>query len=306
MLGKKIQRIKTITEYHNSRDLPKPQHPLISLIDYSTIRHSPENNSVSWVFDFYSIALKRNFAAKIKYGQSDYDFDGGVLFFIAPGQVFTILAEKESDHKRSGWMLLVHPDFLLHAPLSKKIKQYDYFGYSVNEALFLSEKEETILTGILQQMQQEYHSNIDAFSQELIVAQLELLLIYAERFYHRQFITRKIPNHRILNQLEDLLTQYFNSEALSANGLPTVQYIAEALHVSPNYLSNLLNVLTGRSTQQHIHDRLIDKAKEQLTTTTLTVSEIAYTLGFEHTQSFSRLFKSKTKKSPGQFRQSFN
>ena len=190
--------------------------------------------------------------------------------------------------------------------LAKTIKQYEYFDYSVHEALFLSDKEETAIVGILQSIQQEYQSNIDNFSQDIIIAQLELLLVHADRFYHRQFITRKITNHKILDRLEEILTDYFNSDDLVNKGLPSVQHIAETLNVSPNYLSDLLKVLTGQSTQQHIHDKLIEKAKLKLSTTDLSVSEIAYELGFEHPQSFSKLFKAKTDLSPMKFRQSFN
>jgi len=172
--------------------------------------------------------------------------------------------------------------------------------------LFLSEKEETTITSLVQNMELEYHSNIDKFSQDIIIAQVELLLNYADRFYHRQFITRKITNHKILDRLEDILTEYFTSDNLVKKGLPTVQYIAETLNVSPGYLSGLLKMLTGQSTQQHIHDKLIEKAKEKLSATDLSVSEIAYALGFEHSQSFSKLFKTKTKLSPLEFRQSFN
>jgi AraC-like DNA-binding protein len=279
---------------------------LISLIDYGSIKHSTENNPISWVFDFYSISLKRDFNAKIKYGQQKYDFDEGIMFFISPGQVFSIEVEKNAALKHSGWILLVHPDFLWNTPLAKAIKQYEYFDYSVNEALFLSEKEEATIISTLQNIQQEYHSNIDKFSQNIIIAQLEVLLSYAERFYHRQFITRKITNHTILNRLEDVLTQFFNSDPLPKKGLPTVHYITEKLNVSPSYLSGLLKVLTGQTTQQHIHEKLIAIAKEKLSTTSLSVSEIAYELGFEHSQSFSKLFKAKTSLSPLEFRQSFN
>jgi AraC family transcriptional regulator, transcriptional activator of pobA len=208
--------------------------------------------------------------------------------------------------KRSGWMLLIHPDFLWNTSLAKTIKQYEYFDYSTHEALFLSEKEEATIISLMKNMEQEYRSNIDKFSQDIIIAQLELLLNYADRFYHRQFITRKIANHQILNRLEDVVNEYFNSDDLGKKGLPTVQYIAGALNVSPNYLSGLLKVLTGQSTQQHLHDKLIEKAKEKLSTSDLSVSEIAYELGFEHPQSFSKLFKSKTNVSPLEFRQSFN
>jgi AraC-like DNA-binding protein len=195
---------------------------------------------------------------------------------------------------------------LWNTPLAKGIKQYEYFDYSVNEALFLSEKEEAMMKGIPQNIQPEYHSNIDRFSQSIIIAKIELLVIYAERFYQRQFITRKITNHKILDRLEDILTDYFNSDDLVEKGLPTVQSIAEAVSVSPNYLSGLLKLLTGQSTQQHIHDKLIEKAKEKLTTTDLSVAQIAYELGFEYLQTFSKLFKTKTNLSPSEFRQSFN
>ncbi|WP_184544809.1 helix-turn-helix domain-containing protein [Mucilaginibacter sp. FT3.2] len=298
-------RFKTISEFHQGRNLPKPEHPLISVINLETINNMPAGE-ISLVKDFYSIALKRNFNLKMKYGQHEYDFNDGVMFFMAPGQVFKIEVEHDTPLKQSGWMLLFHPDFLWNTPLAKTIKQYEYFDYSVNEALFLSEKEETIIGGIMQNIQQEYHSNIDKFSQDIIVAQLELLLTYSERFYQRQFITRKIASHQILDRLEDTLAAYFNGDALARKGLPTVAYIAEALNVSPNYLSGLLKVLTGQSTQQHIHHKLIEKAKEKLSTTNLSVSEIAYELGFGHPQSFSKLFKIKTQVSPLEFRQAFN
>jgi len=300
------RRIKTISEYHQVMGLPKPEHPLISVINLESIKHVRAIEPISLVFDFYSISLKRNCNAKFRYGQQEYDFDEGVMFFMAPNQVFGIESTNAEGLKRSGWILFVHPDFLWHTPLAKTIKQYEYFDYSVNEALFLSEKEETTIIGIMQNIQQEYRSNIDKFSQDIIIAQLEVLLNYSDRFYHRQFITRKITNHGLLNRLEDILTEYFNGDTLVKKGLPTVQYIAETLNVSPNYLSGLLKVLTGQSTQQHIHDKLIEKAKEKLSTTGLSVSEIAYELGFEHSQSFSKLFKTKTNLSPMEFRQSFN
>jgi AraC-like DNA-binding protein len=297
-------RIKTITAYHRYRDLPTPEHPLISLVDFESIKLAATGVPEVLILDFYSIALKRNFNGKLKYGQQEYDFDEGIMTFMAPGQILTIEAYEELKH--SGWLLLVHPDFLWNTSLASKIKQYEYFSYSVNEALHLSEKEETTIIGMMQDIAQEYRSNIDQFSQNVIIARLELLLAYAERFYHRQFITRKISNHKILTRLEEILTAYFNSDDLARKGLPTVQYIAGALNVSPNYLSGLLKALSGQSTQQHIHDKLIEKAKEILSTTDLSVSEIAYALGFEHSQSFSKLFKVKTNLSPQEFRRSFN
>ncbi len=190
--------------------------------------------------------------------------------------------------------------------MANGIKKYEYFDYSVNEALFLSEKEEATLNGIIHNIKQEYHSNIDKFSQSIIISQIETLLNYADRFYQRQFITRKINNHQILDRLEKLLSNYFESETIITEGLPTVHFVAESLNISTSYLSGLLKVLTGQSTQQHIHNKLIEKAKEKLSTTNLSVSEIAYELGFEHSQSFSKLFKNKTKLTPIKFRAAFN
>ncbi|NGF57258.1 AraC family transcriptional regulator [Parapedobacter sp. SGR-10] len=299
-------RVKTISQFHQLRGLPKPEHPLISIVDYSSVKR-PTGTEVSWIFDFYQIAIKRGIDGKFRYGQQAYDFDEGMMFFIAPHQVFSVQVDQHSvAKKRSGWMLLIHPDFLWNTPLARGIKQYGFFDYSVNEALFLSEKEEKTLDGILANIRQEYHSNIDKFSKQIIISHIEALLNYAERFYNRQFITREKTNHQILARLEKLLSDYFNSDDVISRGLPTVQYVAEKLNVSAGYLGSLLRVLTGQNTQQHIHERLIEKAKEKLATTNLSVSEIAYELGFEHSQSFSKLFKAKTKLSPLAFRQSFN
>lgn len=298
-------RIKTISDFHALRGLPKPEHPLITVVNMDDMQLPKAGNNVNCILDFYSISIKRALNLKYRYGQQQYDFNEGVMFFMAPGQVFGIEIGN-GDTKHSGWLLLVHPDFFWNTSLAKTIKQYDFFDYAVNEALFLSEKEENTIVNLMKNIQQEYHSNIDKFSQDIIIAQIELLLSYAERFYNRQFITRKITNHQVLDRLEQLLENYFNDDELLSKGLPTVQYVAESLNMSPNYLSSMLKVLTGQSTQQHIHEKLIEKAKEKLSTTELSVSEIAYELGFEHPQSFSKLFKAKTNQSPLEFRQSFN
>jgi len=298
--------IKTIAEYHRFMELPKPEHPLVSVVKFEDIKRQPNNCPSSIIHNFYSIALKKNFKQKLKYGQQDFDFDEGVMHFMSPKQVLTIQASSEEAFEHSGWLLLIHPDFLWNTPLSKKIKQYEYFSYKLNEALFLSDKEENLVTDIIEKIAQEYHTPIDNFSQDVMIAQIELLLTYAERFYQRQFITRKIANHSLLNQLDILLTEYFKTENSVHEGIPTVQFIAEQLNISANYLSRLLQLLTGQSTKQFIHDKLIDLAKEKLSTTDLSVSEIAYSLGFEHPQSFSKLFKNKTNVSPLAFRYSFN
>jgi AraC-like DNA-binding protein len=298
--------IKTIAQYHRLMDLPKPEHPLVSVIQFENMKHPQGSSPKSIMHNFYSVALKKDFNAKLRYGQQEFDFDEGVMHFMSPKQILSVEVDATEELKHKGWLLLIHPDFLWNTPLAKKIKQYEYFSYNLNEALHLSEKEEVLVTTIMQNIAQEYHSNIDSLSQDVIIAQIELLLTYSERFYQRQFITRKISNHKILNQLEDLLSKYFTSDSLANKGIPTVQYISEGLNVSPNYLSRLLKLLTGQSTKQFVHDKLIDLAKEKLSTTSLSVNEIAYDLGFEHPQSFSKLFKAKTNLSPLQFRQSFN
>jgi len=308
MNSHKLFRLSTITEYHRAAGLPKPTHPLISVVHMDDITLPIAEIPFSLIFDFYSISLKKMQHAKFKYGQQAGDFDEGVLFFMSPGQLFGIdsVVDMAEVKRPEGWMILIHPDFLWNTPLAKTIKQYEFFSYSVNEALYLSDREETMLTAIANNIEQEYNANIDRFSQNVIIAQLELLLTYSERFYQRQFITRKIASHELLTRLEDYLSNYFNSGALAKQGLPSVVHIAEALNISPGYLSSLLKSLTGQSTQQHLHSKLIDLAKEKLSTTNLSVSEIAYELGFEHLQSFSKLFKTKTSLSPLEFRHSFN
>lgn len=304
MPNSKPYRIKSISDYHKVRGLPKAEHPLISVVNLESDKPRKRDHE-SFILNFYSISIKRAWNIKYHYGQQEYDFNDGVMFFMAPGQVFGIEAADNVVHP-SGWVLLIHPDFLWNTPLAKAIKKYEFFDYSVNEALFVSEKEEKIIDGIIRNIQNEYKSNIDKYSQGIIISQIETLLNYAERFYQRQFITRNISNHRILDSLEKLLNDYFENEDLIAKGLPTVQYISDHLNVSQGYLRGLLKVLTGQNTQQHIHEKLISKAKEKLSTTDLSVSEIAYALGFEHPQSFSKLFKTKTQLSPLEFRQSFS
>jgi AraC-like DNA-binding protein len=302
-----IRQIKTITEFHQLRGLPRPEHPLISVIDVTNAKLLHDDKPMNLMLDFYIIAIKRIFnRAKLKYGQDQYYFDEGIMSFMSPNQVFSVSVDINEDLKQSGYVLLIHPDLLWNTLLAKKIKRYEYFEYSVNEALLLPEKEERTIIGIIENIQQECHANIDNFSQDIIIAHLETLLNYADRFYHRQFLTHKKVNHQILDRFEKILADYFKSEDITHKGLPTVQYVSDKLNMSVSYLSRLLKTLTGQSTQQHIHDKLIEKAKEKLSTTELSVSEIAYELGFEHSQSFSKLFKSKINQSPLEFRQSFN
>ena len=297
--------INSISEQRRLYSLPKPEHPLVSLINLGDVPPSPNKVTGTFVFNFYSIAIKRGFQGKkLKYGQNYYDFDEGVMSFMAPGQVLT--TEFSDEVPQSGWILFFHSDFLRNYPLGKKIKEYGFFSYAANEALHLSEKEEKMIETIMKNIEQEYRSNIDTFSQDVIISHIELLLNYSNRFYNRQFITRKNVNNDLLTKMEELLEEYFKGEKVYELGLPTVKYVADELNISPNYLSDMLRTLTGQSTQQHIHDKLIEKAKESLTATSLSIGEIAYRLGFETPQSFSKLFKAKTELSPLQFRQSFN
>lgn len=293
----------SISELHRALGLPKPLHPLVSLVDYASVKTDTTELSKGMVLNFYKVSFKKNFSGKIKYGQNYYDFDEGGLSFISPNQLISA-AEEEADY--GGYTLLFHPDFIRNFPLGKNIKNYGFFSYSVAEALYLSEKEKEIIIGIFRNVQHELESAIDHFSQEVMISHIELLLNYSKRFYSRQFITRKAASNDLLTKLEALLSEYFDSGKALMTGLPTVQELSAQLNVTPHYLSDMLRSLTGQNTQQHIHNKLIEKAKEILSTTNLTVAEIAYQLGFEHPQSFNKIFKRKTKMSPVEFRESFN
>ncbi|MCG1037059.1 helix-turn-helix domain-containing protein [Polaribacter sargassicola] len=305
-----IQSFSKIKDYHNFANLSAPKHPLISLIDYSEVKYPKNIKGIKFKQEYYTIGLKRNISYEFYYGQQEYDFDEGIMTFISPNQVLNMESNPNinlnKESKASGWLLCIHPDFFWNTSLSKLIKSYDFFGYAINEALFLSEKEELMMIEILKNIKQEYEANIDAFSQKIIVSQIELLLNYAERFYGRQFITRKKSNHQLLEQVENLLSNYFNQNNLIELGLPNVEYVSNKLNLSSNYLSSMLKSLTGMSTQQHIHNKIIEKAKEQLTTNQSNISEIAYNLGFEYPSSFNKLFKNKTKISPLEFRKNYS
>ena len=304
-----MKRFKTISELHQFRQLPAPEHPLISVVKIDLVLQTLGTESMTWCYDFYLIGLKRvSFSHHInfKYGQQPYDFNEGILSFVAPNQLMSLSIDTKQEITHSGWLLLIHPDFLWNTSLARSIRKYDFWDYSVHESLFLSAKEEAILIHTFQNIQQEYHENIDRFSKRIIISQIESLLNYADRFYHRQFITREKANHQLLEKLEEILENHFSSDDLVIKGLPTVQHISETLNVSPNYLRGLLKVLTGQNTQQIIHDKLIEKAKEKLSVTDLSISEIAYALGFEHPQSFTKLFKRKTNLSPLAYRQALN
>lgn len=299
---KEIKIINSVSELHRLLGLPKPSHPLITLIDHSKESAISNEENQSIILNFYNISIKRSFQGQMKYGKNYYDFDEGTLSFIAPNQVIAV--DQDNDRNKDGWSLLFHPDLIRTYPLGKSIKGFSFFSYDANEALHLSEEEERTIENLVRNIEKEYQSRIDHYSADVMVSNLELLLNYCNRFYNRQFVTRKSVNTDLLSKFEAVLETYF--EENKQFGLPTVTDLAQKLHLSPSYLSDMLRTTTGKNTQQHIHDKLIDKAKEKLTTTSLSISEIAFTLGFEHSQSFSKLFKSKTSVSPLAFRNSFN
>lgn len=304
MVGNLPRKIKSIRELLQLRGLPDTRHALISVINIASLQIPPERLDRAVITDFYFIGMSNSTQScvKMKNVHEGYDFDKGVMNFIAPGRVFSFNADQVEGVNPSGWLLLLHPDFLWRHPLALKMKQYEFFDYTVNEALFLSDQEEQMINNLFKSIEQEYLTHFDKFSQEIIIPFIEALLGYAARFYQRQFMTRKIPHHTILNQLKALLEKSFSQEMLAAKGIPTVKEISSELHISPNYLSSLLKTLTGNSTQQHIQEKIIEKAKEKLITTNLSVNEIAFELGFEYSQSFSKLFKMKTQISPREFR----
>lgn len=297
-----LHKFLSLSEFHKMFGLPKPEHPLVSFIRLEEMKlpHA-ESLSENLVLDFYKIAYKDTIGSA-KYGQHHYDFGEGGLVFTAPGQIF----EKPKNNKTKGFLILLHPDFLLSYPLAKKIKQYGFFSYSTDEALQISEKEKETLFSVFKIIDEELKSRTDDFSQDVVISQIELLLNYSSRYYKRQFITYKAVNDHLIEKFEEVLEAYFNDDEELQKGMPTVQNVADHLNVSASYLSDMLRSFTGLNTQQHIHNKVIETAKEILSTTDLSVSEIAYHMGFEYPQSFTRLFKSKTNQTPLEFRQSFN
>lgn len=300
---KKPLRFASLSDFHRVLGLPKPLHPMVSVVDDMYNKVGKEKLDNSFILDFFKISFITSASGKLKYGQGFYDFDEGGMFFFAPNQ---IIANYDNTLDFTGYTLFVHSDFLLNTSLAQKIKQYGFFSYAVNEALYLSETEKQTIISVFKIIDAELKLSIDDFSQDVIISQIELLLNYCNRFYKRQFITRKSVNYDILQQFELFLDDYFNNEKSMQKGLPTVLMLSTHLNISPGYLGDMLRSITGRNAQQHIHDKLIERAKEKLSTTNLSVNEIAYELGFEHPQSFSKLFKSKSGMSPLEFRASFN
>lgn len=277
------------------------KHPLVAIIDFAKFdEYMQEGTKITC--DFYSVMFKNYCLNQMKYGRQTYDFQEGNLLCIAPRQVVTMDTEIEKRDDKMGWGLFFHPDLIKGTSLGAKMKDYHFFSYETAEALHLSEKEKQVLFECIQKIDQELQENIDSYSQTLIVSNIELLLNYCARYYGRQFITRKNANTDVVAKTEQLLQNYFRSDALKQTGLPTVKYLAEKVHLSPNYLSDLLKKETGMNAQDHIHFQLIEEAKIVLLHSNATVSEVAFSLGFEYPQYFSKLFKQKTGITPMEYR----
>lgn len=301
-----ILKIDSISKLHQLLGFPKPEHPLISVIKLCDIKNNPDLSEVKMVSSYYSVYLKIGCSVVLKYGRSYYDFEEGTVVTTAPEQVLSIERDKEDANSQEsnleGWALHFHPDLIKQYPLAKKISQYGFFSYEVNEALHLSDKERATISSVIEKITDEYEANIDEFSQDVLVTNVELLLSYIQRFYKRQFLTRKAVNSDLLSSFELLMKDYFNSEELELKGLPKVSYFADKLNLSPSYLSDMLKKETRKSLKEHIDYRLIEKAKNLLLNSNATISEIAYQLGFEYPQYFSRIFKKKTGVSPNQYK----
>ncbi len=298
--------MKPIIQLHSISEINhfvqnKTNHPLVAVVDFSKVdEYLEEGTRIS--ADFYSIMFKNYCANRLRYGRQSYDFQDGSLVCIAPKQVVIMDNEIEKRDDMMGWGLFFHPDLLRGTSLGEKMNEYTFFSYETAEALHLSEKEKQTLYDCVQKISTELQENIDNHSQTLIVSNIELLLNYCSRYYGRQFITRKSSNSNTIAQVEKLLKSYFKSEQLKETGLPTVKYLADNVHLSASYLSDLLKKETGMNAQDHIHYYLIEEAKNILINSDNSVGEIAYSLGFEYPQYFSKLFKQKTGKTPIEYR----
>lgn len=293
-----IINIESIGELHDLVKRPRSRHPLISVVNHTEFYSGrPEEDSL-YRFGFYAISCKK-FEGLLHYGKSHYDFTEGSLMFTAPGQV---IGGGPSCEVYEGWAIFIHPDLLHGTALGRKMYQYSFFHYEVNEALHISEEEDKIIKDCVDKIAREYTQIIDKHTQALIVSNVELLLNYCNRFYDRQFYTRAKVNSDVVQRFETLLKGYFGQSTLIEAGLPPVTYFSSKLNLSPNYLSDLLQKSTGKSTVEHIHLELVEKAKSLLWGTEGSISEIAYELGFGHPSHFTKIFKAKTGKSPSEYR----
>jgi AraC-like DNA-binding protein len=296
-----VFRIESISQFNSMLGV-ETMHPLISIVDFSEISIKQPPNT-KFACGFYSVMLKESLCAKLKYGQHFYDFQEGTIVCVGPNQVISFEEDEEAQNQlHEGWGIYFHPDLLRASDLASKMKNYNFFSYEINESLHLSLNEKASLKTCIENIKTEFQNSIDNHSNKIICSNIELFLNYCQRFYDRQFITRKLVNKDLLIKFENTVNAYIQSDLISTQGLPTVKYLATELGLSPNYMSDLLKKETGKNAKDHINFLLIEEAKNRLLLTQNSVSEIAYDLGFSYPQYFSRLFKQKTGQSPGDFR----
>jgi len=292
--------IHSISELHSFFGYDKPAHPLITIIDWAKVdRSKRKQGDIFYRMNLYAVACKK-VKGGFKYGRSSYDFSEGSLIFMAPQQA---IQPDPMVPVREGWAMYIHPDFLNASNKGAALTNFSFFGYDTNEALHISDAEKNILEECLHNIQREIVQNLDTHTYNLMLTNLELFFGYCSRFYDRQFLTRVKVSNDTLENFERLLNEYFAQDTLIEKGLPDVKYFASRLNLSPNYLSDLLTKYTGKPTLEHIHLKMIEKAKSLLWSSDLAISEIAYHLGFEHPSHFTKIFKSKTGKSPKEFRE---
>lgn len=292
-----IIKLDHIYQY-NDRMNQETLHPLVSVIDFS---NTPPTQRARYSYGFYAVFLKEVKCGDLMYGRNYYDYQDGTMVFTAPGQVVGVDNNGEIIQPK-GWVLLFHLDLIKGTTLGRNIKNCSFFSYEVYEALHLSEQERHIVIDCLKNIELELHRGIDKHSKMLIVSNIELLLNYSLRFYDRQFITRENVNKDTLTKFEKIMNDYFQSDKPLTIGLPSVQYCADQLHLSANYLGDLIKKETGKTAQEHIQLYLIDTAKEKVFDTSKSISEIAYELGFKYPQHFTRLFKKCVGVSPNEYR----
>lgn len=297
-----IIHIKSISQVHQILGLDGPQHPLVTVLRNNDKLSEFSSGDYKFSIDLYIINLKSGMEGSCVYGRSNYDYQEGTIVFMAPGQTIKVDPSGEIPDLDKSWILLFHPDLIRKSELGNKIDSYSFFNYEVNEALHISEDEKKFLNQIITNIEREYSQNIDKHSQELIVSNIKMVLDYCVRYYDRQFYTRTNLNKDLVGKFQSVLKNYYRSKLPIEIGLPTVKYLGKELGISPYYLSDLLKKETGRNTLEHIHFYIIDLAKTTLLNSKKSVSEIAYELGFEYPQHFSKLFKNKTGLSPGEYR----
>ncbi|MCU0327907.1 MAG: helix-turn-helix transcriptional regulator [Chitinophagales bacterium] len=298
-------QLKSISDLYEFFQLGKSKHPLVAVLDFSKMNH-PQQEHLKITTDFYSIMFKNYCKNSFKYGRKTIDFQEGNLICIAPNQMIEIDSDEEERPDKMGWGLFFHPDLIRNTSLIHHFNQYTFFNYDIAEALHVSDKEKTILKECIDKIENEILENIDQHSQFIIVSAIELLLNYCQRYYQRQFITRTSENTQLISKVLEVLNHYYSLPLTSVQNIPTVKYLAQQIHLSSSYLSDLIKKETGKNAQEYIHHYILEKAKQELLHTEKSVNEIAYELGFEYPQYFNKLFKQKVGKTPLEYRASQN